>query len=198
MNNLLTQLETDQKLYVILEGLRDKGFEAYVAGGYCRDTYLGHDYRDIDIFVKTDPTYKEDTVFEVLEYFGKLDLALYTNTLGDYEGQETVFEQYTFEYQDLPLNIIFRDFENLDNLLETFNFGINMIGMEIHRWYFTPKFINDVARQIITIYKPDDPSNNVRLESLREKYPWPSVNDEHLTDKEMIAKAKDTLELVAA
>lgn len=180
--SLIELLDNDAKLYKILSDLQGLGIEAYVAGGYCRDTYLGQPYRDIDIFVKIPTEEHVDSVTQkVMEYFDKTDLWL--SSLGESDGYDNlseVIEQYCFEYEDLPLNIIFRNFDTLESLLDTFNFGINMAGMTCGHWVFAPKFMYDVVRQVITVYKPDDTSNAARLEMLREKYPWPSVQPESL------------------
>lgn len=164
------------ELRKILEDLKAKDIYACVAGGYCRDTYFGKPYRDIDIFVQIKPDEQDIDwlVSTVLAYFNEEDF----ETDQEYEGDAAIRYSYSFYYQGLPINIIFKGFSDLEGLLDGFNFGINMIGEDLDRLLITDKFSDDAKFETITIYKPDDDTNVDRATRLQEKYP--NLNIAHI------------------
>lgn len=110
----------------IIKTLIDKGYEAYIVGGYVRDHLLGLDSYDIDITTSADVC-DLMKIFKIEDNGSKYDSV--TINVGDYKFEITSFRR-DIAYLDHRHPIVERA-KTLDEDLDRRDYTINAIAMDI-------------------------------------------------------------------
>lgn len=198
MTNILNPLEFLQTRKMDMSDLKDMcgfartffGNETIIAGGAPRDTLMGVEVKDIDVFVQIDLTPGENTLFtRCCEDFA------------DFLGGEAKFRKAQKDYNvfnlcdiiipdNWPVQIIGLEQLPIDDV-PLYDFGLSQMFVTPTGLFLSPAAISDMTSKTIT-YQPrifeqvDEPRvkrSKARLERLRAKYVgWNFVNCERLDD----------------
>ena len=147
----------------ILQILNDKGFSAYIVGGYPRDKYLGIDSNDIDICTNAKPD-------DICSVFSAVDMTnvFYGSIRLSYESYK--YEITTFRKDNAMLNgersYSVEFVENLEDDLIRRDFIMNTLCIDKDGNYVDYLgAINDIDKKIIRTVK--DPSISFEEDPLR-------------------------------
>ncbi len=153
----------EKEIYNVLDKLEEKGYEAYIVGGFVREHLLKDKTYDIDITTSAKPR-------EVLEIFKDLEVKLY-----DYGNVTFNIDKYKFDITTFRKDIKYKDnrkpeeivyISSLEEDLKRRDFTINAICMDKNGNiidYFNG--IKDLKRRIIRSIS--DPDMKLKEDSLR-------------------------------
>jgi hypothetical protein len=164
-----------------------EGFEhAVIAGGMVRDSHLGGDWKDIDVF----------TPHQWKENLEKINLVKDGNQpdLKGYDGQFIGdFYVVNYKYHDtIPVQIIQSPFKDNskeygEQLIERFNYGIDQAYWDGQKEGSTDLFKQDVKYGTATLCRLDNisdlPEAISKFSRLKEKYPHCTFNSNILEIK---------------
>lgn len=140
--------------------------QAILAGGAMRDLWCGNTVKDLDFFVHGDngPHEWVKGMHEEQSNF-------------DYEGMKYVLGVQTFSGGPLPINIIHCEpWDDVKDLLKTFDFGINQIAFDGENVITTPEFHWDYKHSLFTLYHGDRHDRSLaRFQRINLRYGWEMV-----------------------
>jgi hypothetical protein len=155
-----SELQIPQEWKDELAKLREVCPSAIIAGGCLRDLYCGRAPKDIDFFAL--PPEREMP----FPWVGS-DM--------DYEGMEYVLAVLTRHDKAPPLNLIFYDgADSVNELLESFDFGLCQIAFDGFNTLVTPAFLWDFKYGVFTMRHTDRiERSKLRYERINQRYGWP-------------------------
>lgn len=194
-----------QNVKDVTDLLTENNYEFTIAGGFCRDTYLKHPYKDVDIFVyinKEDISrlfyhYKEDpNVLKCLDILLDIDFTIIEHEMSTNGYEGSVDSAYICDLRREDVNIILIDkryTKNREDLLSRFDLNMNM-------FYYDMDTSEIVSQCGWTKDKPVLFSSSVtlrfeRLYNFIKKYPYLKW----FTDKDtqILNSVEDILKVIA-
>lgn len=121
------------------------GRHAIIAGGAIRDHLLGLPIKDLDIFVlgMTAQAAKEIFDADIVEYAGVEEARHQIQTVSSASDR-----------QALTVDLVFSRFDNVEELLDTFDLGICRIAWDGNTLLGTEDFYRDLTRRTVTQFRP--------------------------------------------
>lgn len=161
----------------LLIPLKEVGINAFIFGGYVRDTFNDRDYRDIDLVVH------KKVLSSALQFFG-LELRVkrsstYLDSVGlvsNYEFSHLVYPEKLYNINLLATKYNFSNMSEVEKVTRLLvDKGICMCAIDAEKEFYGEEFIRDIEDSQITLLR--NPKNlNVSLNhwaKLQDKYPWP-------------------------
>lgn len=154
----------------------DKFKSAVIAGGMVRDSHLGGDWKDIDIFTPVNVTLGDIVNFEKINLVSK-DQGLPPKKY----GPAFKYKVYNFTYHDtIPVQIVYSaQYDSTlpygEDLIQRFNYGIDQAYWDGEKEGSTEQFKSDIKHSYATLTKLDYLSNlpdaMEKFNRLKQKYP---------------------------
>ena len=143
----IEEIEIPNEWCEILAETQKHDPKAIIGGGAIRDKFIGHEPKDLDLFVFSPPSIPD---------FGMSELGF------DYEGMKYVLSVNKYSTNPLPINVIGIE-KNVEviGLLNSFDFGICQIAFDGKRIIRTPAFDWDFKHSIMTMYHVDRYSRSI-------------------------------------
>ena len=150
---------------------------AVIAGGMVRDSHLGGDWKDIDIFTPVSVTFRDIVNLE------KINLVMKDGGAAPKKYNNTGFNYkvYNFTYHDtIPVQIVYSaQYDTTlpygEDLIQRFNYGIDQAYWNGEKEGSTEQFKSDLKHSCATLTKLDYlselPSAMEKFNRLKQKYP---------------------------
>jgi hypothetical protein len=155
------------------------GRHAIIAGGAIRDHLLGIPIKDIDVFV--------------LGMTADAAKAIFKAEIIEYAGVEEARHQYQ-TIEGLRADLCFSRFDNVDEVLSSFDLGICRVAWDGWKYVLTEDFQRDRDEKTITVFRPSEGGHLDRVFSKLEPHGFtigkrPYMND-YLSDVRELDKRK--------